>query len=144
MLHSLALHGSAPKMFARLNKAGAPVNGVVFSSALTLIAVILNFLVPGKVFLYLISVATIAAIFNWAMILITHLKFRRAKQDTGEEKGLAFKLPLYPISNYVTLVFLGMVVVLMAYIPDMAYSLYIGPAWIVILYIGYKLRGPLK
>ncbi|MHB8074263.1 amino acid permease [Desulfosporosinus fructosivorans] len=144
MLHSLALQGSAPKMFALLSKAGAPVNGVLFSSGLTLIAVVLNFLVPGKVFLYLMSVATIAAIFNWVMILMTHLKFRRAKQETGTEKDLAFKLPLYPISNYVTLVFLGMVVVLMAYIPDMAYSLYIGPIWILILYVGYKLRGPLK
>ncbi|HEY8911209.1 MAG TPA: amino acid permease [Desulfosporosinus sp.] len=142
MLHSLALHGSAPKMFAHLSKAGAPVTGVLFSSALTLIAVILNFLVPGKVFLYLISVATIAAIFNWTMILITHLKFRRAKQDSGEANDLAFKLPFYPLSNYVTLVFLAMVVVLMAYIPDMTYSLYIGPVWILILYIGYKVKGP--
>ena len=144
MLHSLALHGSAPQMFAHLSKAGAPVVGVVFSSALTLIAVILNFLVPGKVFLYLISVATIAAIFNWAMILITHLKFRRIKQETGEAEELAFKLPFHPISNYVTLAFLAMIVVLMAFIPDMVYSLYIGPVWILILYIGYKLRGPLK
>lgn len=144
MLHSLALHGSAPKVFARLSKAGAPVVGVIFSSTLTLIAVILNFLVPGKVFLYLMSVATIAAIFNWVMILITHLKFRRAKQETGEEKKLGFRLPLYPLSNYVTLVFLAMVVVLMAYIPDMTYSLYIGPVWILILYIGYKFKGPSK
>lgn len=144
MLYSLALHGSAPKMFARLSKAGAPVNGVVFSSALTLFAVVLNFLVPGKVFLYLISVAMIAAVFNWAMILITHLKFRRIKQEAGEAEKLAFKLPFYPISNYVTLAFLALVTGMMAYIPDMVYSLYIGPVWILILYIGYKLRGPLK
>lgn len=144
MLHSLALHGSAPKMFARLSKSGAPVNGVVFSSALTLIAVVLNFLVPGKVFLYLISVAMIAAVFNWAMILITHLKFRRLKQEVGEAEKLAFKLPFHPISNYVTLAFLAMVTGLMAFIPDMVYALYIGPVWVLILYIGYKLRGPLK
>jgi len=144
MLHSLALHGNAPKMFAHLSRAGAPVVGVLFSSALTLIAVILNFLVPGKVFLYLISVATIAAIFNWTMILITHLKFRRAKQEAGEANDLAFKLPFYPFSNYVTLAFLAMVVVLMAYIPDMVYSLYIGPVWILILYIGYKFKGSVK
>jgi len=144
MLYSLALHGSAPKMFARLSKAGAPVYGVVFSSALTLFAVVLNFLVPGKVFLYLISVAMIAAVFNWAMILITHLKFRRIKQEAGEAEKLAFKLPFYPISNYVTLAFLALVTGMMAYIPDMVYSLYIGPVWIVILYIGYKLRGPIR
>jgi len=141
MIYNLALHGSAPKVFATLSKSGAPFNGVVFSSGLTLIAVILNFLVPGKVFMYLMSVATMAAITNWIMILITQLKFRRMKQDAGDVEKLAFKLPLYPISNYVTLAFLAMVIVLMAYIPDMAYSLYIGPVWILILYIGYKLQG---
>lgn len=141
MIYNLALHGSAPKVFATLSKSGAPFNGVIFSSGLTLIAVILNFLVPGKVFMYLMSVATMAAITNWIMILITQLKFRRIKQEAGEVGKLSFKLPLYPISNYVTLAFLAMVIVLMAYIPDMAYSLYIGPVWIIILYIGYKLRG---
>ncbi|OLN32052.1 Aromatic amino acid transport protein AroP [Desulfosporosinus metallidurans] len=141
MLHSLALHGSAPKIFARLSKAGTPVTGILFSSAFTLIAVVLNFLVPGKVFLYIISVATIAAIFNWIMIIITHLKFRRRKQEIGEAGTLTFKLPLYPVSNYVTLAFLVMVIALMAYIPDMAYSLYIGPIWLLIIFIGYKLRG---
>ncbi|TGE33530.1 amino acid permease [Desulfosporosinus sp. Sb-LF] len=141
MLHSLALHGSAPKMFAHLSKTGTPVNGIVFSSALTLIAVALNFLVPGKVFLYLLSVATIAVIFNWIMILITHLKFRRSKQEIGEVEKLNFKLPLYPISNYITLAFLVMVIALMAYLPDMVYALYIGPIWILIIFIGYKLRA---
>ena len=141
MIYNLALHGSAPKFFTTLSKAGAPWIGILFSSALTLITVILNFLVPGKVFMYLMSVATMAAITNWVMILITHLKFRRSKQDLGKADKLAFMLPLYPISNYITLVFLAVVIVLMAYIPDMAYSLYIGPIWILILYIGFKLRG---
>lgn len=141
MIYNLALHGSAPKVFAALSKVGAPLYGILFSSALTLIAVILNFLVPGKVFMYLMSVATMAAITNWIMILITQLKFRRIKQESGNADRLAFKLPLYPVSNYVTLAFLGMVIVLMAYIPDMVYSLYIAPVWILILYIGYKIRG---
>ncbi|WP_174275437.1 amino acid permease [Desulfosporosinus orientis] len=144
MIHNLALHGSAPKLFATLSKAGAPVYGVAFSSGLTLIAVILNFLVPGKVFMYLMSVATMAAILNWIMILITQLKFRQSKVAAKEGEKLSFKLPFCPISNYVTLAFLGVVIILMAYIPDMVYSLYIGPVWILILYIGYKLRGPSK
>lgn len=141
MIYNLALHGSAPKVFAVLSKAGAPLYSILFSSALTLIAVVLNFLVPGKVFMYLMSVATMAAITNWIMILITQLKFRRTKQESGQADKLAFKLPLYPISNYISLAFLVMVIVLMAYIPDMVYSLYIAPVWILILYIGYKIRG---
>lgn len=138
MLHGLALQGNAPRFLTKVSRNGIPINGVFASSAVTLIAVILNFLVPGKVFLYLISIATIAGIFNWAMILVTQLRFRKVEAEKGREDQLQFKMPLYPISNYIALAFLAMVVVLMAYIPDMVYSLYIGPIWIIILYIGYK------
>lgn len=140
MLHSLALQGNAPRMFTKVNKRGVPVTGVLFSSAITLLAVLLNFLVPGKVFLYLVSVALIAGIFNWTMILITQLKFRASKTPEEVSK-LEFKLPWFPIANYIVLAFLAMIVVLMAYIPDYRFSLYVGPVWILILYIGHKLRG---
>lgn len=140
MLHSLALQGNAPRMFTKVNKRGVPVTGVLVSSAVTLFAVVLNFLVPGKVFLYLVSVALIAGIFNWAMILVTQLKFRAAKTPEEVEK-LAFRLPFYPIANYLVLAFLAMIVGLMAYMPDYRFSLYVGPIWIVLLYVGFKLRG---
>ena len=140
MLHGLALQGNAPKFLTRVSGNGIPINGVLASSVVTLVAVILNFLAPGKVFLYLISIATIAGIFNWAMILVTHLKFRQAEE--GRSEKILFKMPWYPISNYLALAFLAMVVVLMAFIPDMVYSLYVGPIWIIILYIGFKLKRP--
>ena len=140
MLYSLALQGNAPKMFSKLSRNGIPINGVLFSSALTLVTVILNFLVPGKVFLYLISIALIAGIFNWAMVLVTHIKFRKAK---GRD-NLEFKMPFFPYSSYITIAFLAMIVILMYFMPDMRYSLYIGPVWILILYIGYKLKKSAK
>lgn len=89
MLYSLSKQGNAPKLFSKLNKRGIPVAGVLASSALTLVAVILNYLIPGKVFMYLISIAIIAAIINWTMIIITNLKFRRAKGKDADK--LEFK-----------------------------------------------------
>lgn len=138
MLHSLALQGNGPKMFGRLGKNGIAVNGVLFSSGLTLIAVALNYMIPGKVFLYLISVATIAGIINWTMILITNLKFRAAKGEEGTQK-LLFKVPFFPYGNYITLAYMAMIVILMVFMPDMRYSLYILPVWALILWIGFKL-----
>lgn len=140
MLYGLALQENAPKFLTRVSGNGIPVNGVLASSAVTLVGVILNLLAPGKVFVYLVSIATIAAIFNWAMILATHLKFRQAEGERSEE--ILFKMPWYPRSNYLALAFLAMVVVIMALLPDMVYSLYVGPIWIVILYIGFKLNRP--
>ncbi|MNH43074.1 Phenylalanine-specific permease [compost metagenome] len=71
------------------------------------------------------------------IILIAQLKFRKAK--TKEEVAqLKFKIPLYPFSTYMAIAFLLMVIVLMAFIPDMRVALYVAPVWFFILFIGYK------
>ncbi|MBU3160461.1 amino acid permease [Clostridium frigoris] len=139
MLYSLALQGNAPKMLARVSKRGTPYVGILVSSLFTAIAVILNFLVPGKVFLYLISIATIAGILNWTMIMVTQIKFRN-KIGPIEAQKLEFKLPFFPYSNYICIAFMAMIVVLMAFLPDFVYALYLCPAWVIILYIAYKIK----
>ncbi len=138
MLYGLAQQGNAPKLFAKLNTKGVPVTSVLASSACTLVAVVLNYLLPGKVFMYLISVAILAAIINWAMIIIANLKFRAVKG--ADAAKLDFKVPLYPFSNYVCLGFLAMIILLMLQIEDMKLSVYIMPLWLVILWIGFKLK----
>lgn len=140
MLYSLAHQGNAPKVFGKLNKNGIPVAGVLASSALTLVAVILNYLIPGKVFMYLISVAIIAGIINWTMIIITNLKFRKAKIAQGEADKIEFKTPLHPYTNYISFAFLLMIVVLMATMDSMKMAVYILPIWLIILYIGFKMK----
>lgn len=139
MLYSLALQGNAPKILAKVNKSGSPYIGILVSSLITAIAVILNFLIPGKVFLYLISIATIACIFSWTIIMITQIKFRN-KIGPDEVKKLEFKLPFFPYSNYISMAFMAMIVVLMAFLPDFVYALYVCPVWVLILYVAYKLK----
>ncbi|MDN5562689.1 MULTISPECIES: amino acid permease [Luteococcus] len=139
MLYSLARQGNAPAVLGRLNKAGSPWVGVLASSAVTALAVLLNFLLPGKVFLYVISVALIAGIFNWAMIVVTQLKFRE-RLGADEVSRLGFRMPWSPWSNYLVLACLAGVVVLMAFIPDYRVALYVGPAWIALLALAHSLR----
>ncbi|MDF2593481.1 MAG: amino acid permease-associated region, partial [Clostridia bacterium] len=57
---------------------------------------------------------------------------------------ILFKMPLHPISSYISLVFLVVVVVIMAFIPDLRFSLYIAPIWLFSLYIGFKLKTTAK
>lgn len=139
MLYNLSLQNNGPKFFGKVNKNGTPVRGILFSSSILLVAVFLNYVVPEKMFIYITSVATVAVITSWAIILITHLKFRQSKTEKEVEK-LAFKSPLYPISNYIALTFLALVVVLMAFMPDMRIVFVVAPAWFVILFIGYKMK----
>lgn len=138
MLYGLAQQGNAPKVFAKLNTRGVPVVGVLASSACTLVAVVLNYLVPGKVFMYLIAVAVLAAIISWIVIIIANLKFRAAKG--ADVAKLDFKVPWHPYSNYVCLAFMIMIVGLMLQIDDMKLSVYIMPLWLVILWTAFKLK----
>lgn len=138
MLYNLALQKNAPKVFGELSPSGVPRNGILFSSFLILIAVVLNYFLPGRVFLIISSVTTIAVIIVWTMILICQLRFRKSKTEV-EIRNLLFKLPFHKVLSGIALAFLGLVLVLMGFIPDMRIALFVGPVWLLILYIGYKL-----
>ncbi len=138
MLYGLAKQGNAPKIFAKLNSSGTPVNAVLVSTVFTMLTVLLSYLNPEKVFLYLMAVATISIIINWATIVLVQLKFRKAQEQAN--KIPAFKMPLYPLASYLSLAFLACVVGIMAYMPDLRFSVYIAPVWLLCLYIGYKIK----
>ncbi len=140
MLYNLSLQNNGPKYFGKLNKYSTPKRGILFSALFLLVAVFLNYVVPEKVFLYISSIATVAVITSWTIILITQLKFRKSK--TKEEAAdLKFKMPLHPISTYAALAFLALVIVLMAFIDGMQVALFVAPVWFLVLYMGYRLKN---
>ena len=139
MLYNLSLQNNGPKYFGKLSKNGSPRRGILFSSLFLIVAVVLNYIVPEKVFIYISSVATVAVITSWTIILIAQLKFRQSKTKKEIEK-LAFKVPLYPISTYLALTFLALVIVLMAFMAEMRIALVVAPIWFIILYIGYRIK----
>jgi L-asparagine transporter-like permease len=139
MLYGLAVQGNAPKFLGKLNRAGIPVNAVLVSTGITLLTVLLSYLNPEKVFMYFMALATISIVINWGFILLVQLKFRKHKEQNNA--ALLFKMPLYPLSNYISLAFLALIVAIMAFMPDMRYSLYVAPVWLLGLYIGYKLKA---
>ena len=140
MLYGLASQGNAPKILTALTRNGVPMVGIFISSGITLIAVVLNYLFPGKVFMYLVSIAVAAVLVSWFIIIVTHLKFRKAKARLGQDKDLHFKSIGYPIINYLCIVFLIFIAFMMYQIPDTRNALYILPLWIIILAIGYMLK----
>ena len=107
MLYSLARQGNAPAYLGRLNFHGVPVAAVLTSAAITVIAVVVVFVWPEFAFNYLMSIATISAIINWSMIMITEMKFRQVVKAGGSPSdsalagksgqdaldAIAFKLP---------------------------------------------------
>ncbi|MNN89650.1 Proline-specific permease ProY [compost metagenome] len=68
--------------------------------------------------------------------MLAQLKFR-AGLTTAERKALKYRMWLWPLSSYLALAFLVLVVGLMAYFEDTRVALYIGPAFLVLLTVLY-------
>ena len=136
MLYGLAENSEAPKFFSKLSSRKVPVNGILFSSGITLVVVILNYLFPGQIFMYLMSIVTAAIIISWAMIILTHLKFREHCKETG--KIPRFKALFFPFANYLCLAFIVGIILLMTTMEEMRLAIILMPVWLGIIWIFYR------
>ncbi|OAE07348.1 aromatic amino acid transporter AroP [Pantoea sp. OXWO6B1] len=139
MLFGLAQQGNAPKALLNVDRRGVPVMSILVSAVATALCVLLNFLMPGEAFGLLMSLVVSALVINWAMISLAHLKFRKKKNQQGVTTR--FKAVLYPLGNWICLVFLGGILVLMAMTPGMAISVWLIPVWLLILAVGYVVKN---
>lgn len=136
MLYGLAEQGNAPSFLSKLNKNSAPINAILISSLFAAICIIINKIMPEKALEILMSLVVSSLIINWLMISITHLKFRRSKD--ADQIKTKFPSFIYPLSNYICLVFLVGILVIM-WITGLKISVELIPGWILLLYICYLL-----
>ena len=130
MLFGLAQQGNAPKVFTQVNKQGVPIPAVLFSALLIFGCVLLNYFVPEDALSHLMYVVVGALVLNWAMITLTHLRFRQAiKQAAIQTK---FPALWAPISNYVVLIFIATVLYIM-WMQGFKESVLMIPIWIVVM-----------
>src|SRR3984885_15063111 len=143
MLYNLAQQGQAPRMFAITSRDGIPQRAIWASIAMLLLGVLLNYLVPARVFVWVTSIATFGAVWTWTVILLSQMKFRKSLSGTERDR-LALRMPFYPYSSWLALAFLALVIVLMAYFPDTQVALLVGPLWLVLLtalFYGFRLNA---
>ncbi|MEV5180516.1 amino acid permease [Streptomyces werraensis] len=136
MLRDLASNSEAPQAFGKLNARKTPAVGITVSVALMGIGVVLNYVVPEKAFLYVTSVATAAGIWTWMMILVSHIRYRRAV-DAGRLRASSFPAPGGALFSWVALVFLIGVTGMIAADADARVCLYVAAGWAVALGIGW-------
>ncbi len=140
MLYSLAQQGNAPRAFGKLSRWGAPVNAILASSALTLVAVVVVFQWPDFAFQYMMSVALIAGIINWSMIMVTQYLSRR-RMRPEEVAELSFTLPGGRAATVSVLVTLAAIVALMALSPSYRTAVIVGPLWLFVLIVAYEIKS---
>ncbi|MCZ8521769.1 MULTISPECIES: amino acid permease [Paenibacillus] len=140
MLFNLSRQGEAAPRFGQLTKSGVPGFAILASAVALVIGVVLNYIVPEKVFVWVTSISTFGAIWTWAMILVAQIRFRK-RLPQQELAGLSYRMPLFPVASYVCLAFLFVVVCLMAYFPETRIALVVGPLFLILMAGIYYMKG---
>jgi len=138
MLLGLALQGNAPHALTRINARGVPVTGLAVSAGVTALCVLVNYLIPAKALGVLMSLVVAALVINWAMITITHLKFRQYL--ARNKQNVTFASPGAPLTNGICLVFLTGILLVMGLTPGIRTALLLIPAWVMLLGVVYAIR----
>lgn len=96
ILRSLAMGGSAPRFMARMSAQAVPYAGILATVALYMVGVVLNYLLPSRVFEIVLNVASLGIIASWAFIIVCQMKLRQAIR-AGRAKPVAFRMPGAPL-----------------------------------------------
>lgn len=152
ILRALALGGSAPRALAKMNRQSVPYVGILTTAGVYLVGVGLNYLIPSRVFEFVLNLSALGIVSTWTFILLCQLKLRE-RINQGEIAPTSFPMPWAPYSNWLTIGFLAFVIVMMGFdypegtftvaaIPVIAAVLFLG--WLVILKtVGMQTEGSL-
>ena len=138
MLFGLAQQGNAPKALMSVDKRGVPVNTILVSALVTALCVLINYFAPESAFGLLMALVVSALVINWAMISLSHLKFRAAMKRQGVDTF--FKALWSPFSNYLCLAFVVFILGIMLMIPGINISVYAIPFWLLLMWLCYRVK----
>lgn len=114
ILRSMSISGSGPKFTARMSRNGVPYGGILLTSTIGLLGVVLNAVKPGQAFEIVLNIAAVGVMSAWATIVACQLRFHRLAR-AGVMTRPHFRMPLAPYSGYLTLAFLVSVLMLMLF-----------------------------
>lgn len=134
-LYVLAKNRQAPRSLAKVSKNMVPVTGMLASSIVFLVVVLLNYFFPSKIFTLITSVATMSFIFVWILIMVAHIKY---KQSTASKEN-PYKMPWFPATSYATILFFLVVLVILTIDGATRWSVVTTILFFVVLVGGYSL-----
>lgn len=137
MVYSLAQENNAPEIMKKLTLTQVPSNATVFSAIVVLLAVIMQYIMPEGVFVLITSISTFCFIFIWSIITVCHLRYRKMNPELAAKSK--FKMPFYPIINYIILAFFAFVIVTLALNEETRVALFVTPVWFIMLGVIYKI-----
>jgi amino acid transporter, AAT family len=141
ILHALASSGDAPARLMALNKRRIPYLSVTLSVAFLMLGVVLNYLIPDKIFGYLLSAVAWLLLWVWISIMLCHFIYWRtvAKDSTSR---VNFRLPGAPYTNWAIILLIGVIAMLIATNGATRATFYVIALWLGILVAAYYAKGP--
>ncbi|KRL81423.1 amino acid permease [Lactobacillus ultunensis] len=133
-LYSLACNGHAPKSLRKLTKKAIPKRALMASSLILFVVVILNYIMPARIFDVVSTVSTICFVIVWLFIMFAHVVYRSKNKDNLGE----FKMPGYPLTSWLTIAFYVAVLILLFFVKATQLALIISIIFVAILAISYN------
>lgn len=132
MVYSLSREKNAPALMGRLAfPRNVPENAVVFSAVVIFTSVIMSYIMPESVFVIITSISTFCFMYIWAIMVVCHLKYRKLNPEKA--KKATFKMPLYPVMNYLILAFFLFILGVLALNEETRVALFFTPVWFLML-----------
>lgn len=111
VLYGLAKEGKAPKLFGRLNRRGVPMNALLLTAAVGMLAFLASFFGDGLVYTWLLNASGMCGFITWLGIAICHYRFRRAYVAQGRDLNrLPFRARWFPFGPLFAFVLCAVVI----------------------------------
>ncbi|MEV0945071.1 amino acid permease [Rhodococcus sp. NPDC049939] len=131
MIFSLSRRGDAPPVLGKISTSGVPRVAVLVSTIVGFLTVVLNYLYPDTVFLFLVNSSGAIALFVWLTICVSQLRMRRQFESEGRE--LKLKMWLFPYLTWATIAAIVILCVGMLVIPDTRSQMYVSLALAIVV-----------
>lgn len=140
VLNGLAKERLAPKFMAKTS-GDVPVVTTAVLILVLIVGVVLNALVPEKIFTIFASLATFATVFVWLMILLSHVASRRGL-SSEQVAALTYRVPLWPVGQYFSIFMILVAFGVLAWVEEFRVSLATGAGFIVVMSVLYLAVKP--
>ncbi len=138
ILYNLGSHNEGPVKLAKLNKNHVPSNALFTSAVVLSVGALLSKLIPETAFGIVTTISAICFIWVWSIILISHIRYKKARPDLHEKS--IFKAPLTPFINYVILALFVFILIIMLFADATRTALLCTPIWFILLFIFYSFK----
>jgi len=151
MLFDMARKGSAPKMFARLDPRGVPMNALYATTAIAALCFLTTFFGEQEVFNWLLNMSGMCGFIVWLGIAISHYRFRKGYLAQGYKlEDLAYSAKFFPFAPWFAFILCAIVVLGQNYQDVLAgqwmgvLSTYISIPLFLAIWFGYKWKKKTK